>query len=97
MIFGDAMDAVCGGVPVSVSRSLVDVSLVVDVIEEWHDDLVPAWKAAIGLHGDQVGQPGDVLDLLLLELEISVEGSVVELLLEGHREFLDRFLEHNLI
>ena len=89
MIFGDAMDAVCGDVSVSFGRSLVDVSLVVDVIEEWHDDLVPAWETAIGLHGDQVGQPGDVLDLLLLELEVSVEGTVVELLLEGHRELLD--------
>ena len=83
------MDAVCGGVSVSFGRSLVDVSLVVDVIEEWHDDLVPAWETAVGLHGDQVGQPGDVLDLLLLEFKVGVEAAVVELFLEGHGESLD--------
>ena len=65
-------------------RSLVDVSLVVDVIKEGHDNLVPSREAAIGLHGDQVSQPGDVLDLLLLELEIRVEATVMELLLECH-------------
>jgi len=89
-MIGDTMTAFCYGLSVSVwRRSLVDVSLVVHVIQEWDNDLVPAWKAAIGLHGDQVSQPGDVLDLLFLELEVGVEGTVVELLLEGHRELLD--------
>lgn len=65
-------------------RSLVDVSLVVDVIKEWHNDLVPAGEATICLHGDQVSQPSDVLDLLLLQLEVRVEAAVMELLLKGH-------------
>ena len=70
-------------------RSLVDVLIVIDVVEEGHDDLVPAGEAAVGTHGDQVSQPGDVLDLLLLELEVSVEAAVVELLFKGHREATD--------
>jgi hypothetical protein len=57
------------------------------VIQEWDYDLVPAWKATISLHSDQVSQPGDVLDLLLLELEIGVEAAIVELLLVSHGEF----------
>ena len=71
--------------------SLVDISLVIDVIEEWYNDLVPAGEASISLHCDEVGQPGNILDLLLLDFEIGVEAAIVELLLEGHRESLDRF------
>jgi hypothetical protein len=67
------------------------------VIQERHDNLVPARKAAVSLHGDEVGQPGDVLDLLFLQFEVGVEAAVVELLLESHREFPDRFLQHNLV
>ena len=78
-------------------RSLIEVSLVVDVVQEWHNDLVPAWEATVSLHGDQIGQPSDVLDLLLLELQVAIEAPVVELLLEGHRELPDRLFQHYLI
>ena len=77
--------------------SLVDIFLVINVIEEWYDDLVPAGEATISLHSDEVGQPGNILDLLLLDLEISVEAAIVELLFEGHRESLDRFFKHHLV
>ena len=77
--------------------SLVDISLVVDVIEEGHDNLVPAWQSAVSLHSNEIGQPGDVLDLLLLQLQVRVEASIVELLLECHGELPDGLLEHDLI
>ena len=77
--------------------SLVDIFLVIDVIQEWYNYLVPAGEATISLHRDEVGQPGNILDLLLLDLEIGVEAAIVELLFEGHRESLDRFFKHDLI
>ena len=64
--------------------SLVNVPLVVDVVHERHNYLVPTGEIAVSLHRDQVSEPSDVLDLLLLDLEVGVEATVVELLLEGH-------------
>jgi len=59
------------------------------VIEEGYDNLIPAGKTTVCLHGNKISQPGDILDLLLLKLEIGVEAAVVELFLEGHGESLD--------
>ena len=64
--------------------SLVDIFLVIDVIEEWYNDLVPAGEATISLHCDEVGQPGNILDLLLLQLDVGIEAANVELLFKGH-------------
>ena len=64
--------------------SLVNVPLVIDVVHEWHNYLVPTREITVSLHRDKVSQPSDVLDLLLLDLEVGVEATVVELLLEGH-------------
>ena len=64
--------------------SLVNVPLVIDVVHERHNYLVPTREIAVSLHRDKVSQPSDVLDLLLLDLEVGVEATVVELLLEGH-------------
>jgi hypothetical protein len=77
--------------------SLIQVSLIIGVIQEWHDDLVPAWEASVGSHSDKVGEPGDVLDLLLLQLHVGIESSIVELLLEGHRESADLLFKHNFV
>ena len=85
------------GCSLELRRSLIEVSFVVDVVQEWHNDLVPAWEATVSLHGDQISQPSDVLDLLLLEFQVAIEAPVVELLLEGHRELSDRLLKHYLI
>ena len=64
--------------------SLVDVPFVIDVVHERHNNLVPTREIAVSLHRDQVSQPSDVLDLLLLDLEVGVEATVVELLFERH-------------
>ena len=77
--------------------SLVNVPLVIDVVHEWHNYLVPTREIAVSLHRDKVSQPSDVLDLLLLDLEVGVEATVVELLFESHRELPDRLFEHHLI
>ena len=73
------------------------VFLVVDVVHEWNDVFVPAWNVAWHLLGDQIGQQTHVLDLLLLQLDVSVEATGVELLLEGHGLALDALLQHDLI
>ena len=56
------------------------------MVLEWGHKLVPAWQILAHAHGHKLGQPGNVLDLLFLESEVGVEATVVELLLEGHRE-----------
>ena len=71
--------------------------VVVGVVHEWHDVLVPPWDVALCLLGDQVSQQTHVLDFLLLQLDVRVEAADMELLLEGHRESLDRLLKHHLI
>ena len=77
--------------------SLVNVSFVIDVVHEGHNHLVPTREIAVGLHRNQVSEPSDVLDLLLLDLEVGVEATVVELLFESHRELPDRLFEHDLV
>ena len=79
------------------SRSVVEVDLVVGVVHEGHNNLVPAGQVAGRVHDDELGEPGHVLDLLLLQLEVSVEAAVVELLLEGHRELTRQLLVGHLI
>ena len=64
--------------------SLVNVPFVIDVVHERHNNLVPTREIAVGLHRNQVSEPSDVLDLLLLDLEVGVEATVVELLFERH-------------
>ena len=71
--------------------------LVVNVVHEWHDVLVPSWDVALSLLSDQVGQQSHVLDLLLLQLDVGVETANVELLLESHGEAFDGLFEHDLI
>ena len=81
----------------SSDASVVDVGFVVHVVHKGNDDLVPAGEVARGVHDDQLCEPGNIFDLLLLKLKVGVEAAVVELLLEGHREFLRQLLVSHLI
>lgn len=73
------------------------ILLVVHVIHEWNNVLVPSWDVALSFLSDQVSQQSDVLDLLLLKLEVGVVDSEMELLFEGHGESPDRLFKHNLV
>ena len=50
--------------------SVIEVYIIVGVVHEGHDDLVPAGEVARSVHNDQLSEPGDVFDLLLLELGV---------------------------
>ena len=67
------------------------------MVLEGDNELVPAWQVASDLHGHKFGQPGDVLNLLLLEFQECVEACEVETIFESLRETRCRFLEHDLI
>ena len=64
---------------------------------ERHNDLVPARLVSLCAHLDELSQPEHVLDLLLLELEVRIEASVVELFLKGEREATSSLFHHSLI
>lgn len=54
----------------------------VSVVLEGHNVLVPAWQVAANLHGHQLCQPGYILNLLLLQLQESIEAAEMEAILE---------------
>ena len=69
----------------------------VSMVLEWDDVLVPAWQVAIDLHGHKLGQPGNVLNFLLLQFEESVETAEVEAVFKGLRESSGCLFEHDLV
>lgn len=67
------------------------------MVHEGAHVLGPAGQVARNLHLNKLGQPGHVLNLLLLELQVSIEASNVERSLKTGRELAARRLKHNLI
>lgn len=67
------------------------------MVHERNGVLVPAGRVLAKVHADQVREPGHVLDLKLLELEIGVENTEVEAVLEGHRVLAGSLGKHDLI
>lgn len=62
-------------------HSILDI-----VVGEGHSVSVPLSDIALTqVHTDQVRQPRDVLDLEVLQLQISVENTEMEGVLKGHR------------
>lgn len=56
----------------------------VDIVLEWWHVLSPGWMIlGEGINGEDLSQLGDVLNLQLLQLQVSVEDTVVELAEEG--------------
>lgn len=68
------------------SQSSFVTTVSVDVVSEGHRVLVPSGLVLGDVHGDEVSEPEDVGDFYLLELEVGVEDSEVEPVLEGHGE-----------
>jgi hypothetical protein len=68
------------------SKSSFVTTVSVDVVSEGHGILVPSGLVLRDVHGDQVSEPEDVGDFQLLEVEVGVEDSEVEPVLEGHGE-----------
>lgn len=54
------------------------------VVLEWNNVLVPAGQSAGDLQSNELSEPGNVGNLLLLQLQVSVETTVVEAFLEGN-------------
>mgnify|MGYP001417598330 CR=1 FL=1 len=67
------------------------------MVHEWNDVFVPAWQIAVDLHGHELCQPGDVLDLLLSQFDEGIEATEVETIFESLREASGLLLEHDLI
>lgn len=58
------------------------------VVFEGKNKFVPAGKLSWDTNRDKLSQPNDVLDFHFLELKVSIENTVVELIFEGHGKFL---------
>ena len=54
------------------------------VVLEGKDVFVPSGKLARDSNRDEFSEPNDILDFHFLELEVGVEGTVVEAILKGH-------------
>jgi len=62
------------------------------VVHEGNGVLVPASETFVELNADEIREPADVLDLLFLQFEVSVECTKVEGVFHGHRVSASSFL-----
>jgi hypothetical protein len=67
------------------------------VVLEGCDVLAPSGQVATHLHLNEFSQPSHVLDLLLLELQVSKEATDVESTFESHGVATGCLLQHNVI
>jgi len=67
------------------------------MVLEGRDVLVPAGQIAAHLHLNQLSQPGHILDLLLLQLQVSEEASNVESAFECDRVATGSLSQHHVI
>lgn len=72
------------------------LQFVIVVLERDHV-LVPAGKRAGNLKADELGEPGHVGDLLLLQLHVGVKAPVVESILKRDREPAGRLNQHHIV
>ena len=73
------------------------VNTVVGVVFEWHDEFGPAGKVSADLHLNELSEPSDVLNFLLLQLEIGEEASDVETTFKSFTVTATGFLQHNIV
>lgn len=70
---------------------------IIVVVLEGQNELVPAGQLPGDPDGDQLSQPNDILDLLLLQLQIGKEHPMVELVLKRHRQPLALLHKHHIV
>ena len=64
---------------------------------EWNNQLLPASVILRDLSGDHLSEPFDVPDLLLLELDICVENSILSITVERQGVSLALFIVHHVV
>lgn len=79
------------------SQSSFVTTVSVDVVFEGHVVLVPSGLVLRHVQGDQVSEPADVGDFQQLEVEVGVEDSEVEPVLEGHGESAGHLLLEDIV
>ena len=72
-------------------------SILIQLISERNDIIFLELGGGILINFHNISEPDDVLNLLFLDLNISVKTGKMELLLKGDRVSLGKFLKHNVI